>query len=487
MRKLLLLFSAVILSLQSCNNRDDGSAATGGGSISKLQINTDAQADVRSGSSSIRFVVEAYSDSEYNTPATIFDSGTESRVETTDGSISMILEDNSYYLLLWADTDESYNVSDLKSVSVASGKQMGDAWHGQLAINDTSSGTYSTTLARAIAKVNLNETLTFYSPTLKVAYSAYSAFNVATGDVSGSERSLSVDYTYDAPVTAGSLNTSPLYLFIPTGEASVMDFTFTDASETFSLTNVPVQTNCITNLNGHFSSLFVSSMEIVKSNDWEYNPEVPIFVTFVDSVFESKVLGLLGKVDGDRVTLGNAKSFTSLDVSTSNITDMTGIEEFTNLSTLLCNNSSLDVDGGNTFTSLDISALNNLTAMRCSNNSKLVELILPDDPSKLQLIYLFRTGLTSFDLTPLTGLVTFYGYNMPFETFDFRQCKSLVTVELGSNTNLKSIYLNEGQAMSGTWKFTGSNDDCEIYVGAKGDETKYTVAEYKEINSNIKW
>ena len=101
--------------------------------------------------------------------------------------------------------------------------------------------------------------------------------------------------------------------------------------------------------------------------------------TFIpDANFESKLIALgidSGVADG-KVATASIAGLTSLDVSSSPITDLTGIQDFVALKTFYCNNNqltSLDISKNIVLTFLDCSN-NPLTALNVSKNTLLTEL-----------------------------------------------------------------------------------------------------------------
>ena len=98
-----------------------------------------------------------------------------------------------------------------------------------------------------------------------------------------------------------------------------------------------------------------------------------------DPNFEQALIDLgydTAPIDGQVLT-ANISSVTSLDVSLNfDITDLTGIEDFTALATLRCYNNqltSLDLSNNNALTNLDCSN-NQLTSLDVSNNNALTNL-----------------------------------------------------------------------------------------------------------------
>ncbi|MBF4471721.1 LamG-like jellyroll fold domain-containing protein [Flavobacterium sp. HJJ] len=86
------------------------------------------------------------------------------------------------------------------------------------------------------------------------------------------------------------------------------------------------------------------------------------FVTIRDSNFEQKLIDLGIDTDGlnGKITAANINSITTLDLSNSNIKDLTGIENFTALNTLDCRNNQL--------VSLDLSKNTNLQILYVTGN-----------------------------------------------------------------------------------------------------------------------
>src|SRR5690606_38660266 len=189
------------------------------------------------------------------------------------------------------------------------------------------------------------------------------------------------------------------------------------------------------------------------------------------------VLVDIGVDTGNDVDISQAEALaiTSLDVSGRGITDLTGIENFTNLQTLHCeynsltsldvsgltslerlycqNNSltSLDVSGltslkwleceNNSLTSLDVSGLTSLESLNCHNNS----LTSLDVSGLANLGYLFcyNNSLTSFDVSGLTSLKLLHCYNNPLTTIDIRSKPELEYFNAKDNSELACIIVDD--------------------------------------------
>ena len=139
-------------------------------------------------------------------------------------------------------------------------------------------------------------------------------------------------------------------------------------------------------------------------------------VTIPDVNFKNALIsvGVDTNEDGE-ISYAEAAVIKKLDVHEMSISDMTGIEAFVNLDTLLCNNNllnSLDVSGctalswldcyWNQLTSLDVSGCSALTTLLCSNNQ-----------------------LTSLDVTGCTALTILGCYENQLTSLDVSGCSAL--------------------------------------------------------------
>ncbi|MFD0778525.1 hypothetical protein ACFQZF_08615 [Flavobacterium myungsuense] len=110
-----------------------------------------------------------------------------------------------------------------------------------------------------------------------------------------------------------------------------------------------------------------------------YEESCASFYTLIPDVnFENKLIELgfdSGTADGEILT-SSINTITFLDVSSSNITDLTGIQDFVALTDLNCNSNqltALDVSKNSALTSLDC-ANNQLTTLDLSKNTALISL-----------------------------------------------------------------------------------------------------------------
>ena len=117
-------------------------------------------------------------------------------------------------------------------------------------------------------------------------------------------------------------------------------------------------------------------------------------------------------------------SVKTINVAGKNISNLKGIQLFTNLEELVCSNNSL--------TTLDLSGNNNLKALYCSNN-KLTSLNLSGN-RKLETLECDNNQLTALDVSKNTAL-------------DYISCigNKLTKLDVSSNTALKYLYCNDNQ------------------------------------------
>ena len=150
----------------------------------------------------------------------------------------------------------------------------------------------------------------------------------------------------------------------------------------------------------------------------------------------------------DYVTTSNINTVTSLNVDNLNITDLTGIEDFTALVELVCHDNqlqNLDVSDcialdmlmcyNNQLTSLDVSTNTALNSLHCSSN-QLTNLDLSANTA-LTILGCDSNQLTSLDLSNNTGLTNLYcGSNQ------------LTSLDVSQNTALTGLYCYSNQLTS---------------------------------------
>ncbi len=147
-----------------------------------------------------------------------------------------------------------------------------------------------------------------------------------------------------------------------------------------------------------------------------------------DDYFELDLISLgYDDVLDDYVITSNISGITSLDIGNSSISDLTGIEDFENLTILKCNNGQ--------FTSLDL-----------SQNTKLTELIC------------YRNQLTSLSLSKNTSLTSLVCWENLLSNLDLSQniklkklsCRDnqLTSLDVSKNTSLEFLECYDNQLTS---------------------------------------
>ena len=168
-----------------------------------------------------------------------------------------------------------------------------------------------------------------------------------------------------------------------------------------------------------------------------------------------------GIPNDDYVTTSNINTVISLFAGSQNISDLTGIEDFNALDTLICNsnlltslnisqNSTLDFLNcrNNQLSSLDITQNLDLKSLICDEN-QLTSLDVTQN-SNLQALDCANNQLTYIDLTQNSDLYLLYGsYNM-ITTLDVSQNLALTYLTCTEN-QLTSIDLTQNSSLSQFW------------------------------------
>lgn len=152
-----------------------------------------------------------------------------------------------------------------------------------------------------------------------------------------------------------------------------------------------------------------------------------------------------------------------IDVTTSSITDITGIENFTNLTTLSIKNQNIaTVDltalinlisiriENSALTSLNLSGLNKLTIVNCSQNA-LTELDLSHD-NIINNLRVESNNLTLLDLSGCRNLKTLFCTENQLVSLDFSQVPTLENLFANGNL-LQYINLKNGNTYFGAMAF----------------------------------
>ena len=201
---------------------------------------------------------------------------------------------------------------------------------------------------------------------------------------------------------------------------------------------------------------------------------------FPDANFRAALAKILGISEGDEITEAKIAATTSLDVSSKQIADLTGIEHFTALTRLRCYDNqltsldvskntaleylrcyenqltSLDVSknpaleelncGGNPLTSLDVSKNIALTGLSCWNN-QLTSLDVSKNTA-LTNLWCHSNQLTSLDVSQNTALDWLQCYENQLTSLDVSQNTALTSLNCSSN-QLTSLDVSQNTALRG--------------------------------------
>ena len=162
-------------------------------------------------------------------------------------------------------------------------------------------------------------------------------------------------------------------------------------------------------------------------------------MTYVpDDNFEQALIDLgydSGTLD-DYVPTANISGVTNLYIENKSIGDLTGIEDFTALTSLSCRSNqllSLDITQNTALTTLYCNS-NNLTSLDVSQNTALTTLNC------------FNNFLTSLDVTQNTALTQLWCYSNPLSSLDVTQNVALVRLDCSSN-DLTSLDVSNNTAL----------------------------------------
>lgn len=165
-------------------------------------------------------------------------------------------------------------------------------------------------------------------------------------------------------------------------------------------------------------------------------------VNIPDANFKAYLVGntSINTNSDSEIQVSEATAFNgSINCNNLNITDLTGIEAFTALTSLECNDNNL--------TSLDVSNNTNLSILYCNNNN-----------------------LTSIDISNNTQLISFQCC-----------CNSISTLDLSNNSLLDRLYVNHNQLSSldvtnntALTKFRCYNNQLTQLNVANGNNTNFT-------------
>lgn len=176
---------------------------------------------------------------------------------------------DNYKFLFWADdATGGYTATDLRKVTLTdSNANPGIAWQDNVVWSDQSKGaTISANLTHAVAKVTLKTTsnLAASTPVSITIGTAYTAFNVETGAVTGTAFEDKVYETMTSSITATPQNPEEVFSFYAlvsdaTQEVVLANGNNTDTNK--SMSSVPLGPNKHTTLQGDVRNLGLTGVE----------------------------------------------------------------------------------------------------------------------------------------------------------------------------------------------------------------------------------
>ena len=145
------------------------------------------------------------------------------------------------------------------------------------------------------------------------------------------------------------------------------------------------------------------------------------------------------RIDDDQngnISFAEAQEVYELNIPSSLISSLDGINYFINLQKLLCN--------GNLLENLDVSSLSNLSILNCSINFNLISIVLPPTSTTLSVLNCFNTKLTFLNLTGFSSLIILdCKNNLLLTGILLTGCTSLTSIDLTGNSALTVLDVNE--------------------------------------------
>ena len=267
----LCLLGIVATLLSSCSETiDDMLAGSNDGQQVTFSLSAEGPEQSRATAAGLRYVMAIYDESGENVivPATVFDQST----------FSVRLNQGKYTCLFWADYgSENYDATNLNDVKLSDDATNAEAFYAKQGITVTSGATVNVTLSRAVAQVILRETATLLKGTMTVGYNKYQNFNVSTG-IASNEATVTKTINMPSDVFGSAAEPAEVcsIFILANSEEYLTDFKvkYNDEKEQ-TISNVPIQANCKTNLNGSFDNTpyltFSAASEQTFKMDFNYS------------------------------------------------------------------------------------------------------------------------------------------------------------------------------------------------------------------------
>ena len=197
------------------------------------------------------------------------------------------------------------------------------------------------------------------------------------------------------------------------------------------------------------------------------NPASVAYTNIPDQNFEQALIDLeIDDVVDGQVLTSSINTVDELDIASMNISDLSGIEGFVELTALNCGNNNLTTIDLSQNINLSLLAAhdNQLTAIDISNNEKLIEIDVEVNQltslditsnTDLKILFCAENQITDLDVSQNVNLEEIVAYENQLSTMDFSQNTVLEIAELeenqlnclnlknGSNTILTSLFAND--------------------------------------------
>ncbi|MGM9733099.1 MAG: hypothetical protein ACI3YT_03130 [Prevotella sp.] len=263
MKKILSLMLGIAAMFASCSQSEELTAENDSPKQVTFSLTADNGVQTRA-AGSLRYVMAIYDESGQSEvlPATEFSSST----------FAVRLDPGKYTCLFWADYGSAnYDASDLKSVALQDDATEVEAFYAKQGITVTDGGMVNVTLSRAVAKVVLKETDRLVAGSIKVTYDGFKDFNVSEGKgITSKTFTLTISFANTIEGTVANPTEVGEFLMLANADEPVLsDFKVQYESEAEkTITNVPVQANYVTNINGKFSVNANQQFSISIDNTW---------------------------------------------------------------------------------------------------------------------------------------------------------------------------------------------------------------------------
>lgn len=205
-------------------------------------------------------------------------------------------------------------------------------------------------------------------------------------------------------------------------------------------------------------------------------------VTIPDANFKSALLNhspIIDTDDDDEISITEAEAFTGqLNVGSKGISDLTGIESFTNMTILNCSNNNL--------TSLNISNNSILTTLICNQN-QLTSLTVNNNPAMTYLSCTFNQ-LTNLDISTCAALQYFSCARNQLTVVNVSNNLNLNTIDCSYNP-VTSLNVSQNLALSSLSCGNSSLTELDVSLNTAlaGLQCRYGQLESLNIANGANW